>query len=191
MLISKFSGHAVNTEAEIAAFEARYQISLPAQYRSFLMRYNGGETPQTKFKIGRESSDIRAFLGFGDVPYRFPAEDEMSEWLQKELLPIAVDSFGNYAAIGISEKHSGVIYFCDHERGYKSKKLAKSFSEFIAQCKSKKLGKIRTIAEREQQVLENGWTSEEITDDVRAVWQAEIDKYQHIVQETVVLDEIG
>lgn len=188
MLISKFSVQTVNTEDAIAQFEARYQVSLPEQYRNFLIRYNGGETPQTKFKIGRESSDVRAFFGFGDVSYKFPAEDEMEEWMQKSLLPIAVDSFGNYIAVEL--KKSGAIYFCDHERGYKSKKLAKNLNDFVSQCKSKKIGKIRTIAEREQQVIENGWKPEEITDGVRAVWQAEIDKYKHIVQEEAVVESI-
>ena len=186
MLISKFTNP--NTEAAAAQFEAQLQITLPEQYRNFLIRYNGGETPKTTFKIGRESSDVRAFMGFGDVPYKFPEGDEINEWVKRGLLPIAVDSFGNYFAIGLSAMKKDAVYFCDHEHGYKSKKLTKNLKDFISGCKSQKIGRIRTIEERKQQVIENGWKPEEITDDVIAVWQAEIDKYQHIVQEQVILD---
>ena len=186
MLISRFSN--INVETEIAQMETKFKITLPAQYRNFLIRYNGGETPETVFKIGRESSDVRAFMGFGDVTYKFPEDDEMKEWIKKGLLPIAMDSFGNYIAIGLSTMKNGIVYFCDHERGYKSKKLAKNLSDFISHCKSQKIGKIYTIEEREQMAIEDGWEKDEITDDVRAVWQAEIDKFQHIVQEKVIID---
>ena len=183
--ISKFSE--INIEEKILLIENELKITLPPQYRNFLARYNGGETPKTQFKIGRENSDIRAFLGIGDVPYKFPVDDEMKEWIAKGVFPIAVDSFGNYIAIGLENDKKGIIYFCDHEKGYKCKKLSDSLCDFISHCKSQKIGKVRSIEEREQQIIENGWEGE-ITDAMRAVWQGEIDKYSHMHQEKVILD---
>ena len=43
---------------------------------------------------------------------------DLREWLDKKILPIACDSFGNYIVIGLDDQNTGKIYFCDHEMGY-------------------------------------------------------------------------
>ena len=60
MLISKFLNS--NVEEKIAAIERKYEIILPAQYKKFLDKYNGGYTPKTKFKAGKISSDLWGFM---------------------------------------------------------------------------------------------------------------------------------
>ena len=60
MLISKFSN--CDIEEKVLELEKRYKITLPAQYKKFLYKYNGGDTPKTKFKEGRVSSDLRGFF---------------------------------------------------------------------------------------------------------------------------------
>ena len=47
----------------LVPFEKQYEFILPEGYRNFLLKYNGGNTLQTSFKIKKESSDIRAFYG--------------------------------------------------------------------------------------------------------------------------------
>lgn len=190
MYISKFKTH--DMEDEIAGLEKKYGIALPEQYRSFMLRYNGGETPLTVYKNKRDGTDVRAFFGIGDVDYysfdKFDNEwaAPISDWVKKGLFPIAADSLGNYFAIGIGGDETGSVFFCDHEKGYKAKPVSADLREFVSQCKSKKIGKIRTIEEREQQVRECGGI--EPDDDVRRVWQEEIDKFSKYKQEKVTIE---
>lgn len=80
-MISKFDTQDI--EGKVTEFENLYGISLPEQYKHFLYRYNGGLTPDTKFKIGKESSDVRAFFGIGDVAYSFSNRNDLENWLKK------------------------------------------------------------------------------------------------------------
>ena len=54
MLISKFPN--CDVKEQIADMEKRYEIILPVQYKSFLYKYSGGYTPETKLKSGKISS---------------------------------------------------------------------------------------------------------------------------------------
>ena len=60
MLISKFLN--CDVEEKVIDIERRYEIILPAQYKNFLHKYNGGDTPKTTFKAGKISSDLRGFF---------------------------------------------------------------------------------------------------------------------------------
>ncbi len=188
MLISKFAGE--NMDDRIAGFEKRYNIALPDLYKKFLSKYNGGYTPKTKFKIGKVSSDIRGFYGVGDIKLGYDSI-EIRKWIKENVLPIAMDSFGNYLAIGLDNEEKGKIFFCDHEEGNKKRCIAKDLKEFFGECKSEKISETSRISikEREQALIARGRGSM-ITDDLRKMWQAEIDKYQNMVQEEVVFDDI-
>ena len=65
MLIAKFGTDGVSDE--ISKIESRYSITFPKQYKDFLLRYNGGYTPKTKFRAKGISSDIKGFYGLGAV----------------------------------------------------------------------------------------------------------------------------
>ena len=80
MLISKFSNS--NIEDKVADLERRYEIILPAQYKKFLYKYNGGHTPRTDFEVRRIESDLRGFFGVGDVDLSIE-EVELEEWLER------------------------------------------------------------------------------------------------------------
>ena len=56
MLIAKFGTDGVSDE--ISKIESQYSITFPEQYRDFLLRYNGGYTPKTKFRAKGISSDL-------------------------------------------------------------------------------------------------------------------------------------
>ncbi|MEG2292872.1 MAG: SMI1/KNR4 family protein [Carnobacterium sp.] len=102
--IFKFDNTDVSNE--VSNFEQKYDLQLPDSYKKFLLKYNGGNTPKSTFKINGVSSDIRAFYGFKNATkeYNF------------SYLPIATDSFGNQIVITISEKNNGEIYFFDSEK---------------------------------------------------------------------------
>lgn len=188
MLISKFAGENMNDQ--IAEFEKKYNIVLPDLYKEFLSKYNGGYTPKTKFKVGKISSDIRGFYGLGDAKLGYDSI-ESGKWIKENVLPIAMDSFGNYLVIGLDDEDQGKIFFCDHEEGNKKRYIAKDLREFFGECKSEKINEASrlSIKEREQALIARGRGSM-ITDDLRKMWQAEIDKYQNMVQEEVVFDHI-
>lgn len=186
MLISKFLNN--NVEDEIENLEKKYKIKLPIQYKKFLYKYNGGYTPRTKFKAKRITSDLRGFYGIGNVKLSID-KIELEEWLEKSFFPIAYDSFGNYIVIGLGDDNLGKIYFCDHEKGFKAGYMAENLQDFIKCCKSEKIKEASrlSIKEREEALIADG-RGDIITDDLRQMWQAEIDKYQNMIQEEVSID---
>ena len=189
MLISKFDTNDI--ESKISEFEKKLQINLPDAYKEFMKKYNGGKTPKTDFKINRISSDVRAFYAIGqsDIDYSFDTlinNKIIDEFLEDGMLPIATTIWGDYVTICIEEKEVGKIYFLYHDREKHYVLLCESLSDFIGKCKSKKIGHIRTIAERKQCMIENGY-GDMITEESLKGWQAEIDEYANIHQEKVIL----
>lgn len=186
MLISKFSN--CDVEEKVLDIEKQYEIILPIQYKNFLYKYNGGYTPKTKFKIGKVASDLRGFFGVGDVKLSLNAV-ELEKWIEENVFPVACDSFGNYIAIGLCNNNIGKIYFCDHERGYEAEHIAENLKDFFRCCKSEKISEAsrRSIKEREDALIAKG-RGNIITDDLRKMWQAEIEKYGNMMQEEVLVD---
>ena len=181
MLISGFTNCGVMEK--VTDMEQRYGINLPAQYKDFLHRYNGGYTPKTRFRAGKISSDLRVFFGLGNVGLSMESI-ELKEWLENGIFPVACDSFGNHIAIGLSDEKGGKIYFCDHEKGNKAEYIAANLRDFCKCCKSEKISEAsrRTIQEREEDLIARG-RGDIITDALRQMWQAEIDKYGDMIQE--------
>ncbi len=187
MLISRFSNN--NAEERVVELESRFHISLPKQYRNFLCKYNGGDTPNTDLKAGRASTVVRAFYGFGEVYYSFDKMD-LSQWIDHNVFPVACDMFGNEFVISIDEADYGSVYFADHEKGYKKSLVGADLKAFIAKCKSKKIDPYarRSIAEREADLIARG-RGHVIDDLLRQAWQAEIDEYGNMVQEKVIIED--
>ena len=61
MLISKYVED--STFEKISELEKKYDIVLCHDYKDFLMKYNGGETPKTNLSRGKVKTDIRRFYG--------------------------------------------------------------------------------------------------------------------------------
>ena len=163
----------------VAQFEKNHDILLPEEYKTFLISYNGGDTLQTTFKIKKESSDIRAFYGFENADYEYSFQylldhDFLSEHIQAGYLPIAEDSFGNHILLGISKQNYNLIAFFDHEK-QKIIPFHLSFKEFLATIKSK-VCKIKSIDERIQKMKEVN-SPVIVDDELKAIWQEEIDRY--------------
>lgn len=187
MLISKFLNCGV--EEKLIDIEKQYKIILPAPYKDFLNKYNGGYTPKTKFRVGKISLDLQGFFGIGDVKLSLD-RIKLEEWLEKNVFPIACDSFGNHIVIGLGNDDEGKIFFCDHEKGNKAECIAESLKDFFACCKSEKVSDAsrRSIKEREEAMIARG-RGNMITDELRQMWQAEIDKYGSMMQEEVFVTE--
>ena len=176
MFISKFGS--INKE-DIFDFNP----NLPEEYVTFLEKYNGGETPETSFSVEKESSDIVAFYGIGDVKYSL-ATVKIITYEGMDFLPIAFDSFGNQIVISMD---SGKIGFLNHENR-KIEIIAENLKAFFDITKSEKVSDkyTKSISERENDLKARGRESI-ITDELRKLWQEEIYKYSQIHQEEVIL----
>ena len=198
MMISK--NDTADIEDKISAFEERFNISLPEQYRSFLLKYNGGITPETEFKYKRTAIDIRAFYGIGQS-IDYYSFDNIFENILKDILPLALfidngilpiaeDSFGNYITIGIDGENTGKVFFCDHEKGMKTKLLTETFSGFLQKCKSNEFDPSDVLSpeEWEKKMIADGKEAF-ITDFTRKVVTETYNLYNGIHLEEVVLPD--
>ncbi|NQK93760.1 SMI1/KNR4 family protein [Streptococcus suis] len=175
-----------NVLSDIEVFERNSNIVLPKEYREFLLKYNGGHTPKTTFKINGISSNIRGFYGLGradnfyNLKYPYLSE-KLDYFIQNFYFPIATDSFGNDLLINYGDYY-GNIYFYDHENQTYTL-LANSFTDFIKSITSKKFVP-RSIDERLEGLRQSG--SNIVVDDALiSLWQEEINKYQGRKQEVV------
>ena len=189
MLISKFDTAGIEEKA--AGLECRFGLELPEEYRRFLCWYNGGETPETSFRMARISSDLQGLFGLGAAPedYRLEhyfKENELSAFVSEGIFPIGKNSFGDLLFIGVEGERLGKILFQYHDRPKNFTTLADSFSDFAAKCRSKKIKPCRSIEERLA-----GRRAAGILDPPPPValqeWQREIDRCQNIHQEELVL----
>ena len=189
MLILKFLTDEMKIEDEISLFEKKLGKKLPEQYRSFLIRYNGGDTPETSFRCNRKSSDVRAFYGVGKARYNFDEIPFLEDFLANSYLPIAEDSFGNYIVIGLTNDTMGKIYFCNHEHQMRTKILTETFGEFVKACKSTELNveEPLTVEENERRMIAAG-KGDEIDDFDRVIWKEQYELFHNRRQEEVVLD---
>jgi len=189
MLISKYD----NTDIEqfISDYETKHEFAFPTQYREFLFKFNGGDTPETEFTIGKISSDLEGLFGLGNanefLNYSFfDSMDGIRDFLEDLMLPIGINVFGDFIVIGIGEENNGKIFFLYHDRPKKYIELVGSFELFVSKCKSKEIGYIWTIEERKAELIANG-LGDELTQDRINGWQAEIDAYSNMRQEELVL----
>ena len=60
MLISEYGN---GMTSQIEEFENKYGIKFDDEYRLFLVKYNGGDTPNTSFKSGKHSETVRCLFG--------------------------------------------------------------------------------------------------------------------------------
>ena len=185
MLISK-SEYPV-TEAGLSHYERGHGFTFPQEYRAFLLKYNGGETPETDFRLSGVSSDLDSFYELrdgGDGLELHEMEFLVPEFLKDHMLPIASNVFGDNIFICVDGRECGSIFFRYHDRPKRYIKLADGFRTFVQKCKSKKLGHCRTIEERIQGRIDAGITLEVLPIEI-ADWQAEIDHFNRIHQEQV------
>lgn len=180
MLIAKFGGE--NLSEKLEQFSRSLNVEIPEPLRAFLKKYNGGETPKTQFRHGNRVFDVRAFYGLGQTKYPY-SDASLIEAEGARYLPIAVDTFGNDFLIEIE---TGWILFKDHETG-QIFPLANDLRAFVAACVSETIDSnaVKSIQQREQDLIQRG-RGHVITDALRQMWQAEINKYSSLQQEEVV-----
>lgn len=175
-------------EEELTRFESTYKLIISDSYKKFLLRYNGGYTPKTTFKIEKISSDIRAFFGFSYAPddYNFEYIEKMTffeDILENGYIPIATDSFGNFIVLGIVEEKTDICFFDSELQSFSH--LTDDLESFFEKVKSKKIV-VRSVEERIQGMKDSG-SDIEVDDELINLWNEEINKYFGKTQENVSL----
>ena len=142
-------------------------------------RYNGGDTIDATFRIDKVSSDIHSFYGFSLAKYYsnfnyLIEKGFLEDFIDNYYLPIAKDSFGNSILIGIDARNYNKIAFYDHEK-QKYISFNIDFIEFLKKIKSPVVY-IPSIEERIKEMEEIGSTIV-VDDELKALWQEEIDEF--------------
>lgn len=130
----------------IADAEKKLGVKLPEMYREFLLTHNGGKPQASVFKYEEEGKSNRSMVDFflclkqGDVYDLIENTKRLKGRIPVELLPIAIDPFGNMVCLAVSGDKTGSVFFWDHEEevgddevpGYANVYLiAKTFKEFL------------------------------------------------------------
>ena len=71
-------------------FEEEIKVNIPTDYKQFIEKYNGGDTPNTKIQTKHISTDVRVFYGIGNcshasvkrIKHGFPQKQETGISLQ-------------------------------------------------------------------------------------------------------------
>jgi cell wall assembly regulator SMI1 len=133
-------------EADIDEAEDLLDTAFPADYREFLLEYNGGRPKYDNFPIENNPSDTHGMINFF-----FYLKDEgaynLLKWANRmrgrvpsELIPIAIDPGGNLICLAVAGNNQGKVYFWDHEEEAEEGKtptydnvyaIADSFNQFL------------------------------------------------------------
>lgn len=110
------------TDERISYFEKELRLSLPDQYRRFLLRSNGGmPAPPGMYAVDVEGlqggcADVHVFFRIGgsveSSELRWNKETFI-ERIPDTMLPIAGDSGGSVFCLSLREHDHGAVLFCD------------------------------------------------------------------------------
>jgi cell wall assembly regulator SMI1 len=124
----------LDSDAEIVRFEVALGERLPADYREFLFRCNGGYAGDSLWYYERDVG-VHHIGGFREEScFSLSAHcDSLREFLPSDVIPIADDPFGNAICLGIRGEKKGKVYFWDHESAEDEPELVSgSFAEFVS-----------------------------------------------------------
>jgi hypothetical protein len=131
-------------DADIDRIESHFGIKLPQDYRTFLLRYNGGRPTPAAFPIRGLANNL-----FGGIHFFFGIEgpfecydldsnfDTFAGRMPANLLPIACTGCGDMVCLSLFGEDAGAVLFWDHEAEHSPPtyanvyKIASSFSDFI------------------------------------------------------------
>lgn len=130
---------------DIEAFEENASVSIPDDYKEFLLKSNGGYPVKITFtpdfpeadpvtgEVHRQSTDVEYFFSLNEIAFEY--EDMLDdEYIPSKYIPIARTSFGSL--ILICTETNGV-YFANHNlfdtvnERFAISKISDSFSLFV------------------------------------------------------------
>jgi hypothetical protein len=123
----------------LAAFERQLPGALPADFRSFLLEFNGAEISDCpEFDDVEGGTALGKVFGLHGGP-GYLRLDEMFVQMRRHVPPgilvFAADPFGNYFGLALTGKDRETVYFLNHEEMTASREdlpeVASSFSELL------------------------------------------------------------
>jgi hypothetical protein len=134
--------YGVASNSDLEAFEKKLGVSLPQQYRDFLLTQNGGRPDLPEFKVPNWGDAVaNTFYGVGvggcdDVEASLQSLDDVMPI--DRVIPIGDDPFGNQICLGIRGEYFGKIYFWVHDEMDEDEvrplfEVALSFEAFVKQ----------------------------------------------------------
>jgi hypothetical protein len=120
MVALTMAGHSL-TDADVATFEARQKVKLPASYRRFLLQSNGGRPDKEDILVVPgwpfKRTVVSFFFGI-ERSDTYELADNITRYegrIPSDCIPIGDDVGGNILCLRIGGIHEGEIYFWDHE----------------------------------------------------------------------------
>ena len=102
-------------EADISAMESRLGASLPASYRAFLLRHNGGEPRPAHFRNRKIDTFHIADEQFHEFTSLWRDIDNMRDDLPDDVIPVAYDESGDRVCLALAGENRGKVYLWDSE----------------------------------------------------------------------------
>jgi ankyrin repeat protein len=107
------------SEDDIRAFERQYSMTLPSDYRAFLLEHNGGRPEPSTFDIVNNASAVHYLYGLHAGPNWASLPDTVDAFRDRmpaELLPIGADPLGNQICLAVASDHEPKVFFWVHEQ---------------------------------------------------------------------------
>ena len=119
----------------IESVEHRLQITLPEDYKQFVLKYDGGYPNPNHFKVGGKLEIFNNLISLDENEDNniYEILEDLQDRIGVQLIPFAEDGFGNLLCFDYSADKS--IVFWNHEKNYDDFKEAtfvcSSFSSLI------------------------------------------------------------
>ena len=119
----------------IERVEHRLQITLPEDYKQFVLKYDGGYPSPNHFKVDGKVEIFNNLISLDENEYDniYEILEDLQDRLSDQLIPFAEDGFGNLLCFDYSADKN--IVFWDHEKNYDNFKestfVCDSFSSLI------------------------------------------------------------
>lgn len=119
----------------IERMEDRLQITLPDDYKQFVLKYDGGYPHPNHFKVDEKVEILNNLLSLdeNETDNIYEVLEDLQNRIGDQLIPFAEDGFGNLLCFDYSADKT--IVFWDHEKNYDDFKestiVCSSFSSLI------------------------------------------------------------
>lgn len=102
----------------IESVEHRLQITLPEDYKQFVLKYNGGYPNPNHFKVDGKVEIFNNLISLDENEYDniYEILEDLQDRIGDHLIPFAEDGFGNLLCFDYSADKN--IVFWDHEKNH-------------------------------------------------------------------------
>ena len=102
----------------IESVEHRLQITLPEDYKQFVLKYDGGYPNPNHFKVDGKVEIFNNLISLDENEHDniYEVLEDLKDRLGDHLIPFAEDGFGNLLWFDYSANKN--IVFWDHEKNY-------------------------------------------------------------------------